>query len=395
MRFFSSATEPAYLDFRSSRNGSDDRENARRETGGDPGKFKLNHVMIVQETAAQVAQCLHGQRHSIEYAKVLSGAYRLRKRAIPGIVKAVKKEGVIPYIGGGATEQAIRSGTLAQYVRELHKLDIDTIEVSNGSGDLPACDEKATIRSLGKDFRRVLVEIGTKDSGGSRSRDEWRRELDAALDVDAAAIILEGAGSGRAGIYDSASRPNHLLVGDLIERAGVRKDRFLVEAPDQAQREFWVNEMFGWDVRLGNIPLDTAALKATDRLRLDAMKPGAAAELERRRGLHETFRHAVLTLAREESVDPDRAYFTESLNGVPADYVRDTPDWYPRLREHIRGMRQSTQGRVIRIIGGTGIQIISMGGGIRLEDILRGTGGLRIEDILEMFGGDFDDEEPE
>lgn len=391
MRFFSRATEPAYLDFHSRANGSDDRENARRETGGDPAKFKLNHVMIIAETAAQVTQCLRGQQHGVEYAKVLSGAYRLRRKAVPGIVKAIKKEGVIPYIGGGATEQAIRDGTLPEYVRELHNLGIDTIEVSNGSGDLPACDEKATIRSLSKDFRRVLVEIGTKDSGGSRSRDAWRRDLDAALDVDAAAIILEGAATGRAGIYDSASRPNHLLVGDLVERAGARKDRFLLEAPSQAQREFWVNEMFGWNVRLGNIPLETQQLRATDRLRLDAMKPDAPADLERRRTMHEAFRRAVLDLSREEGIDPDHAYFTESLNGVPADYMRDTPNWHPRLREHIRSMRQSTQGRVIRIIGGTGIEIISLGGGIRLEDILRGAGGLRIEDILDMFGDDLDE----
>lgn len=326
---------PSFLDFQARRpDPTADRENARVATGGDPKRFKRNHVMVAMDSVREVDARLYDHGYGIEYAKMLSGVFDMRRGDVGAFVKTCRKRDVIPYVGGGATEDAIRSGTLHEHVKELHRLDIDTIEVSNSRGDVPAASCGTEIARLSRDFNRVLVEIGTKRRGMD-SLDAWRRDLDAALDADADAVILEGAASGRTGIYDGRGWANGPLVMDLAERAGDRRDRFLIEAPRPEQRKFWVDEMFGWDVRLGNVHLQSDELKGIDRLRLDAMKPGAQAAVESNRELQRLFLRALFELSEEENADGDRVLFG-GVTGVSASMLRSEPDWREKIRQFVR-----------------------------------------------------------
>ena len=327
MNFFSSNKPPSFLDSKNRRGNTEDQRNVQAATGGDLSKFKLNHIMVSRETIREIDTCMKGARHGTEYMKMFSAQYHMRRPELPEFVSVCKKHDVVPYIGGGATEEAIRDGDLTSYVKDLHRLGIDTIEVSNGGGDIPACQSRHWIANLRKDFRRVLVEIGSKSSALYRTRDEWHRDLDAALDADADAVILEGTGAGNSGIYERTGGENALLVTGLMNRAGDRKDRFLVEAPIEGQRHYWMSEMFGWNVRLGNMSLDAKELQKNDRMRLDAMKPAEIGLIEARRRLHQEFLEQVLLLCRKKHINADRIIFDRSLHHVRAQQLTDAPDW--------------------------------------------------------------------
>jgi hypothetical protein len=193
------------------------------------------------------------------------------------------------------------------------------------------------------------VEIGAKRSASFTTRKEWNRDLDAALDADVSNIILEGGGLGTTGIYNGRGMENSLLVGELQKRAGDKADRFIVEAPKESQRKFWMQELFGWNVRLGNIPLEADALQKTDRMRLDAMKPDVQANLEDRKRLQSEFMQEVLASSGKLKMDPDDVIFSGGLNGLPAETFRDNPHWKEMIPAYLAQMRTRPQFVEIRI----------------------------------------------
>ncbi len=313
-----------------------DQRNVREATGGDVRALKLNHTIIHSETIAEIDECLRERRHGLEYAKLYSGEYEDRLHDVPDFVSVCRQNDVIPYIGGGETESAIVQGRLSEYIAELKSFQIDTIEISNSDGNLPASSLSDTIKGLRGDFRRVLVEIGTKEDCHYRSQDAWHRDLDAALEADADAIILEGTGAGDRGIYSDGGESNTLLVTGLAERAGERTDRFLIEAPREYQRNYWLAEMFGWKMRLGNIPLDNLRLSRTEQMRVAAMQPKISAEIDKRRQAHRTFYAELMKACDELRISRDAAIFHGGLQNLYGHNVINHRNWQKNLRSFLR-----------------------------------------------------------
>jgi phosphosulfolactate synthase (CoM biosynthesis protein A) len=301
-------------------------------TNGDLNGFKLNHVMVSRETVGKINTCLEHNAHGIKYLKMGSVAYPDRKKDMPKIVDVCRKYDVIPCVGGGATEQAVKRGTLFEYTKELHNLGIDTVEISNSCGDMPASTYRDNIASMRRDFDKVLVEIGTKVPIFYQTRDEWMKDLDAALDINADAVILEGSGAGSRGIYCEQARPNGLLVTSLLERAGVHANKLLIEAPRMQQREYWVNEIAGWNVQLGNIAANDDALQTTERLRINALQPENAKTIEGNREQQRYFMERVLAISNEVGINPDDAFFSRGLYGSSVNNFKQQPDWEEGMR---------------------------------------------------------------
>jgi phosphosulfolactate synthase (CoM biosynthesis protein A) len=290
------------------------------------------------DTRWSIARCLDKFGYATEYAKMPSAAYSDWRTKMRSFVRICKKYDVIPYVGGGMTEEAMREHHLLEWTDQLHALGIDTIEVSNSNGEFPAHKYAADIASLRKDFARVLVEIGTKEMNSSMKLDDWRKDLDTALEQDATNIILEGVGDGTGGIYEEDRRGNSLLVSYLTERAGAAKDRFIVEAPKASQQEYWINELFGWGVKLGNLRLRKNALASTDRLRLDAMQAENAMQIDERRAIHETMRREVFAICKRKKLNPDLAFFNGRFHGTHGDKLLKEPQWRIGLEQCIREM---------------------------------------------------------
>lgn len=339
---------PAYLDPEDTSISPHDRANMEAALGGDMRRFKLNHVMVSSETIRQIDDCLRQRRHGTEFVKMYSGSFRRRRREMREFVDACQQHDVIPYVGGGATETAIKTRTLPAFVRELQGLGIDTIEISNSDGNLPASELAGTIAGLRRDFTHVLVEIGAKEDGCYQTAGDWIADLDAALENDADHVILEGTGSGRSGIYDSRGMSNSLLVTALADRAGERIDRFLIEAPYEEQRLYWMVGMFGWNIRLGNMPLVNSALSRTEQMRVVATDPAVAAKIAARRQAHRDFYAELLSICADNGMAPDRAIFAPLLQGLTADSLTEGP-WRRDLRNYVNAIasigRQSSNHR--------------------------------------------------
>lgn len=335
---FPMAQVPDFLDTArrpSDSQAAEDRRLVQQELGGDPSRFKLNHVIVMDQTLQQIANCLAATSHGIEYVKLYSGSYADRIDEVPDLVAVCKQYGVIPYIGGGVAEKAIRTGTLARFTTQLARFGIDTIELSNSYGDIPAARAAQEIARVRQDFERVLIEIGSKSSGTYQSISEWERDYDVAREADPTAIILEGTGAGRSGIYSSSGRENSVLVSRLLERAGSDASRILVEAPYHIQRQYWINEMFGHSVRLGNIDMSTIELQSTDRLRLDAMRVEQKEAVRQNRQMHQEITQELEEICAEEGIPIDTIAFADALHGFSAEKFIQLPNWRQVLRREI------------------------------------------------------------
>lgn len=335
MALWKRSTLPDFLSFENRRGNMAEKTAAQEALGGDVSKFKLNHIMVSNESIRQIDRCLKSSAHGVEYVKMASVIYTKRKHDMPRFVETCREHNTIPYVGGGATERAQDANRLFDFTLEVQSYGIDTVEASNGDGQHGACSHIEDLKRLRKDFKRLIVEIGAKSTSIYRSVEAWKRDLDVALEHEADIVILEGIGSGRGGIYDRDGDGNTALVLDLMERAGNRADRLLLEAPHVQQCRFWIQELLGWRVRLGNLAMTPECLGAVDDLRLKAMLPDGMAAVLKNRALQEVFLAELRKIVEEEKLDLDRAMFQPGVHGVVHE-VLEQPDWQDALRSHMK-----------------------------------------------------------
>ncbi len=166
---------------------------------------------------------------------------------------------VAPMLGGTLTELAWRHGRIAELRDALLRLEIQHVEVSEGTLDLPLEDKRRLIAELGRDFT-VFVEVGSKDGRLAPASELWVRQASEALDAGAHSIVCEGRVSGDAGLYWPDGSIRDELVEALVGATGLEK--LIFEAPRRSQQA-WLVRHFGSDVGLGNIlPADLIAVES-------------------------------------------------------------------------------------------------------------------------------------
>jgi phosphosulfolactate synthase len=111
--------------------------------------------------------------------------------------------------------------------------------------------------------RRVMSEVGSKDSGIIISPAKWVRLMKAELDAGSWKVIAEGREAGNVGVFRPNGTAHTLLINRII--AKVKPEDILWEAP-QKNQQVWFIKLFGAEVNLGNIapndiiPLETLRL---------------------------------------------------------------------------------------------------------------------------------------
>ena len=176
---------------------------------------------------------------------------------------------------------------------------------------------------------RLLVEIGTKQGDTYKSRDNWTKDLDAALSADATHIILEVL--VLVIVVCTTIISCQILFGPhLVERAGEHAHSFVVEAPEQRQQKHWIQELFGWKVRLGNILADSAELKNIERMRDEAGK--RAADIDEKRKVIQRSLRNLMELCDEHSINSSRAIFRPELQGLTASSIGDPEIWICKIK---------------------------------------------------------------
>jgi phosphosulfolactate synthase len=162
------------------------------------------------------------------------------------------------YLGGTLFEAFIVRGMFDEYRKLLADLKLETVEVSDGSIDLPHDEKLEYISTLAKDFR-VLSEVGSKEEGILIAPGKWVKMMDTELRAGSWKVIAEARESGNVGIYRPNGTAHVVLVNKIL--AKVKSEDILWEAPQKAQ-QVWFIKLIGHNVNLGNIaPYDVIPLE--------------------------------------------------------------------------------------------------------------------------------------
>jgi phosphosulfolactate synthase len=166
------------------------------------------------------------------------------------------------YLGGTLFEAFVARGQFKEYRKLVDQLGLDTVEVSDGSINLPSKDKCRYISDLAKHYT-VLSEVGSKESGILISPGKWVNMMRSELDAGSWKVIAEARESGTVGIYRPNGHAHSALVGRILAKVAAKD--ILWEAPQKPQ-QVWFIKQLGANVNLGNIapeeviPLDTLRL---------------------------------------------------------------------------------------------------------------------------------------
>ncbi|MBK8497571.1 MAG: phosphosulfolactate synthase [Flavobacteriales bacterium] len=166
------------------------------------------------------------------------------------------------YLGGTLFEAFVARGQFKDYRKLLDQLGLDTVEVSDGSINMPAKEKCKYIGELAKHFT-VLSEVGSKESGILISPAKWVSMMRTELDAGSWKVIAEARESGTVGIYRPSGHAHTALVNRIL--AKVAGKDILWETPQKSQ-QVWFIKQLGANVNLGNIgpeeviPLETLRL---------------------------------------------------------------------------------------------------------------------------------------
>jgi phosphosulfolactate synthase len=176
-------------------------------------------------------------------------------------------------LGGTLTELAISQDRLDRLVAWLHELQLEHIEISDGTITIPHEHKLELIERLSKEFT-VLSEVGSKDDTRIMAPYRWVELIQAELAAGAWKVIAEARESGNVGIFRHDGEVRMGLIDEIAH--GLAPEQILFEAPRKDQ-QVWFVRRFGPDVNLGNIaPEDVLSLE-TLRLGLRSDTAGAGA----------------------------------------------------------------------------------------------------------------------
>jgi phosphosulfolactate synthase len=171
----------------------------------------------------------------------------------------------IPVVFGGTlTELAIAQNRLDQMVTWLHELELQYIEISDGTIELRHDDKVELIERMAKEFT-VLSEVGSKDDTRIMAPYRWVEQIQQELEAGAWKVIAEARESGTAGIFRHDGEVRMGLIDEIVH--AVPPEQILFEAPRKDQ-QVWFVRRFGADVNLGNIAPDEVLSLETIRLGL-------------------------------------------------------------------------------------------------------------------------------
>ena len=179
-------------------------------------------------------------------------------------IEIYHKAGMKVYLGGTLFEAFIIRGMFDEYRELLQKLNLSTVEVSDGSIELDHELKCRYISELSKDFT-VLSEVGSKEEGILISPNKWINMMSSELEAGAWKVIAEARESGNVGIYRPNGTAHVALVNKII--AKVPSESILWEAPKKPQ-QVWFIKQFGTNVNLGNIGHDEVIPLETLRIGL-------------------------------------------------------------------------------------------------------------------------------
>lgn len=167
--------------------------------------------------------------------------------------KIARNLGIDLFLGGTFFEKALYQNKLDQFVEYVRDLGCTTIEVSNGTIDLPNLEKAKHIRALTEAGFSVVSEVGYKDVMKSRdlSPARWIEYINQDLQAGAKKVITEARESGKSGICRENGELRFGLIKEIFE-SGIKAENLIFEAPNKGLQEYFISSV-GTNVNLANI----------------------------------------------------------------------------------------------------------------------------------------------
>ena len=164
-------------------------------------------------------------------------------------IQLYHKNNIKVHVGGTLFEAFIIRNMFDDYIKFVEELNLNTIEVSDGSIDLNHKMKCEYISDLSKKFT-VFSEVGYKKSNRILAPSKWIKLMKQELDAGSWKVIAEARESGTVGVF----RKDGEIRSDLIEEilSKIPNEKILWEAPKKDQ-QVWFIKLMGANVNLGNI----------------------------------------------------------------------------------------------------------------------------------------------
>jgi len=168
-------------------------------------------------------------------------------------IRIYQKNNIEVHLGGTLFEAFFVRNMLDEYIDFLQKLNLNTIEISDGSIDIKHDEKCKYIKKLSKKFT-VFSEVGYKKSNKILAPSKWIELMQKELDAGSWKVTAEARESGTVGVF----RQDGEIRSDLIEEilTNIPNEKILWEAP-QKDQQVWFIKLMGYNVNLGNISPDS------------------------------------------------------------------------------------------------------------------------------------------
>jgi phosphosulfolactate synthase len=174
-------------------------------------------------------------------------------------IELYQQHNIPVYFGGTLFEAFVIRNQFDDYIAMCKDYNIDVIEVSDGSIEIPHSEKCGYIEKISK-FAKVFSEVGSKDAAHIIPPYKWIELMSAELSAGASYVIAEAREAGNVGIYRGSGEVREGLVQEILTK--IPAEKILWEAPQKAQQLYFL-ELIGCNVNLGNIaPSEIIPLEA-------------------------------------------------------------------------------------------------------------------------------------
>ena len=214
-----------------------------------PREKGLTMVMDKGISIAEAKMLMDSSQKFIDIVKFGFGTALITEN-IKEKIKLYKKHGIKVYLGGTLFEAFIARNMFSEYCEFIKKLEIDTVEISDGSIKMNHSQKCEYINQLANQKMTVFSEVGYKSSKKILAPSKWIKLMEKEIEAGSWKVIAEARESGNVGLYRSGGEVRSDLIEEILTK--IPKDNILWEAPKKQQQVFFI-KLLGANVNLGNI----------------------------------------------------------------------------------------------------------------------------------------------
>jgi len=214
-----------------------------------PREEGLTMVMDKGLSTIEAEALMDSSKEFIDIIKFGFGTALITKN-IKKKITVYKKHGIKVYLGGTLFEAFVARNMFNKYCEFVKKLELDTVEISDGSIKIDHEQKCEFINQLTNKKITVFSEVGYKSSSTIMAPSKWIELMSEELEAGSWKVIAEARESGTVGLYRSGGEVRSDLIEEILTK--IPKEKILWEAPQKKQQVFFI-KLLGENVNLGNI----------------------------------------------------------------------------------------------------------------------------------------------